>query len=157
MSTKTRVPAVEGMFTLDDEPHLIGGKIKGRDSFFFPAHLGGGDPAAPGAEIEEVPLSRTGTIWSFTNSEYSPPPPFIARTDPYEPITIAAVQLEAEQMVILGQVADGWTVNDLAIGMEMELIVDTLYEDDDNEYLVWKWRPTGAGTGESEATNAEAN
>jgi hypothetical protein len=35
------------------------------------------------------------------------------------------------------------------VGAEVELVLDTLYEDDDNEYLVWKWRPlaTGAGTG----------
>ena len=25
--------------------------------------------------------------------------------------------------------------------MEMELVLDTLYEDDENEYVVWKWRP----------------
>jgi hypothetical protein len=26
----------------------------------------------------------------------------------------------------------------------MELALDVLYEDDDNEYLVWKWKPVGA-------------
>ena len=29
--------------------------------------------------------------------------------------------------------------------MEVELVLDTLYEDDDHEYLVWKWRPLAAG------------
>ena len=28
--------------------------------------------------------------------------------------------------------------------MEMELTVDTLYSDDDCDYLVWKWRPAAA-------------
>ena len=27
-------------------------------------------------------------------------------------------------------------------------MLDTLYEDDDHEYLVWKWRPTGPATTE---------
>ena len=27
----------------------------------------------------------------------------------------------------------------------MELVLDTLYEDDDNEYVVWKWRPAAGG------------
>jgi hypothetical protein len=27
----------------------------------------------------------------------------------------------------------------------MELVADTLYADDEHEYLVWKWRPVGEG------------
>lgn len=145
---KQRVPVVEGMFTLGDEPHLIGGKVPGRESYFFPKHLAGGDPAAIGAgELEEVLLSRRGRVWSYTSSDYPPPAPFVAATDPYEPITIAAVELEKEKMVVLGQCVAGVTPADLTVGTEMELVVDTLYEDDDHEYLVWKWRPV-AGTDE---------
>jgi uncharacterized protein len=32
-------------------------------------------------------------------------------------------------------------VDDLRVGMPVELAVETLFEDDDNEYVVWKWRP----------------
>ena len=146
--TKTRVPAVEGLFTeVDGVAHLIGVKTPGRESYFFPAHLpgmAGGDPAAVGAELEEVLLSNTGTVWSYTTSSYAPPPPFVANTDPYEPITIAAVKLEREQMVVLGQCPQGITPDDLEIGMEMELYIDVLNEDDEHEYTVWKWRPRGA-------------
>lgn len=143
MPTKTTVPAVEGLFTVDDgEAHLIGGKVADRESYFFPKHLAGADPAVGPTDLEEVRLSRVGTIWSYTNSEYAPPPPFVPRSDPYEPITIAAVELAAEQMVVLGQVADGWSVDDLEVGMEVELVVEPLYEDDEHVYTVWKWRPT---------------
>ena len=139
---KTRVPAVEGMFTMDGEPHLIGGKVPGRDTYFFPKHVAGGDPAMVGAyELEEVLLSRTGRVWSYTSSDYPPPPPFVPTTDPYVPITVAAVELEKEQMVILGQCVAGVTPDDLTIGTEVELVIDTLYEDDENEYMVWKWKP----------------
>jgi uncharacterized OB-fold protein len=61
--------------------------------------------------------------------------------DPFEPYAIAAVELENEKMVVLGQVVSGFGVEDLKAGMEMELVVDTLYEDDENEYTIWKWRP----------------
>lgn len=44
-------------------------------------------------------------------------------------------------MVVLGQVAPGHTVDDLTVGMEMELTEGTLYEDDEAEYTVWMWRP----------------
>ena len=40
---------------------------------------------------------------------------------------------------------DGVSVDDLKVGMEVELVLDTLYEDDANEYVVWKWRPVEAG------------
>lgn len=140
--TKTRVPAVAGLHTMDAEPHLIGGKIPGRETYFFPKHLAGGDPAVGGAvELEEVLLSRRGKIWSYTSSNYQPPAPFVAVTDPFEPITIAAVELEKEQMVILGQCIAGVTPADLRVGTEVELVIDTLYEDDAHEYLVWKWKP----------------
>ena len=139
---KTRVPVVEGMHTTDGEPHLIGGKVPGRETYFFPKHLAGGDPGFGGSqELEEVLLSRRGRVWSYTTSDYPPPPPFVAATDPYEPITIAAVELEKEQMVILGQCVAGVTPDDLSIGTEVELVIDTLYEDAEHEYTVWKWKP----------------
>ncbi len=54
---------------------------------------------------------------------------------------IAAVELEVEKMVILGQVTPGWTVDDLRVGDQVELALGVLYEDDDHEYLTWQWRP----------------
>ncbi len=145
---KTRVPAVEGMHTMEGDPHLIGGKVPGRDTYFFPKHVAGGDPAvSPGLELEEVLLSRFGRVWSYTTSNYAPPAPFVPATDPYEPVTIAAVELEKEQMVVLGQCVAGVTPDDLSIGSEVELVIDTLYEDDEHEYMVWKWRPVEAVQG----------
>lgn len=143
--TKTRVPVVQGMHTTEGEPHLIGAKLAGRETYFFPKHLAGGDPAVNGPQdLEEVLLSRRGRVWSYTTSNYQPPAPFVPATDPYEPITIAAVELEKEQMVILGQCVAGVTPDDLSIGTEVELVIDTLYTDDEHEYLVWKWKPVDA-------------
>jgi uncharacterized OB-fold protein len=150
MTIKTRVAAVEGLFTLDDEPCLIGGKAASRDSYFFPKHLAGSDPAALGDEIVEVRLSRRGRVWSYTNSAYPPPPPFVVQTEPFVPVVIAAVELEAEKMVVLGQVVPGYSVEDIAVGMEMEITLGTLYADDEHEYVVWMWQPVVAT-----ATNAK--
>ena len=41
----------------------------------------------------------------------------------------------------------GVGVDDLSVGTEVELVLDTLYEDDEHEYMVWKWRPVGASSG----------
>jgi len=140
------------MFTMDpDDPHLLGGKVPGRNSWFFPAHLAGGDPAVSGpVELETVELSNRGKIWSYTTSDYPPPPPFIVTTDPWVPITVAAVELEVEKIVVLGQCVSGITPDDLHIGQNMQLTLDTLYEDDDHEFVVWKWRPADQAMAEAE-------
>ena len=138
--TKIEVPAVEGFFTIEEETHLIGVRFKKSGSFCFPKSLGGSDPDFPEDEIEEVLLSRVGKIWSYTNSAYPPPPPFIA-AEPYVPIVIAAVELEEEKMVIIGQVVNGYSVEDLSVGMPVEVKVGTLYEDSEYRYLTWMWKP----------------
>ena len=139
---KTRIPAIEGWLTLDaDDPRLLGTRCKACSNYFFPKETSFcRNPACAGGELEEVPLSSRGRLWSFTNNCYPPPAPYIAK-EPFEPYAIAAVELAHEQMVVLGQVVPGVGVEDLKAGMEMELVLDTLYEDDENEYTVWKWRP----------------
>ncbi len=137
-------PTVEGWFTSGDEPHLIGSQCRSCKSYFFPKiDLFCRNPHCQGTEFDEVSLSRTGTIWSYTEHYYQPPEPFIS-PDPFEPYTIAAVELDEEQMVILGQVAAGVKHSDLKAGMAVELVVEGLYEQDGTEYTVWKWKPVAA-------------
>ncbi|HKK50158.1 MAG TPA: benzoylsuccinyl-CoA thiolase, partial [Myxococcota bacterium] len=74
---------------------------------------------------------------------YEPPEPYVS-PDPFEPYTVAAVELTEERMVILGQLAEGVDPHTLSVGQEMQLVLGTLYEDDENEYVVWKWKPVEA-------------
>ena len=142
MTTKTRVPAVEGWFTLEP-PALLGSRCDTCGTFAFPKEtFFCRNPECGGTTFSEVPLSTRGKVWSFTDARYQPPPPYVA-ADPYEPFAIAAVELAAEKMVVMGQVVGDVGVDQLTIGMDVELVVDTLFEDDDNAYLVWKWRPIG--------------
>ncbi len=146
MTTKTRVPAIEGWFTTDEErPALLGTRCTACGSYFFPRETYFcKNPDCLGREFDEVELSRTGTVWSFTNNCFEPPAPYMS-PDPFVPYAIAAVELAAEQMVVLGQVVPGVELADLHAGMQVELVLDPLYEDDDHEYLVWKWRPIADG------------
>ena len=145
MPAKTRVPAVEGWFTTDGEPALLGSRCRSCGTFAFPREtFFCRNPACDGTEFEEVPLSRRGTVWSYTDARYTPPAPYVA-ADPYVPFCIAAVELADEKMVVMGQMVGDVTVADLAVGDPVELVVDVLYEDDDHEYLVWKWRPLAGG------------
>jgi len=138
---KTRVPAIEGWFTTGDEPALVGSRGKETGSYFFPKSVAfSRNPAAPAEELEEVELGRRGRVWSFTTNHYPPPEPYVA-PDPFVPYTIVAVELAAEQMVVLGQLVEGADPAALKVGAEVELVLGTLYEDDEHEYEVWKWRP----------------
>ena len=140
---KNRVPAVEGMFTLDsDNPALIGGKALTTGSFYFPKDLGGNDPASINDNTrEEVLLSPVGKVWSYTSADYPPALPYVINSEPFEPFVIAAVHLQNENLVICGQMMPGIEISDMDVGMDVKLALDVLYEDDDNEYMVWKWEP----------------
>ena len=142
MGSKTTVAAREGWYTLDPEqPRLLGSQCVACKTFYFPKYeTYCRNPACDSESFIEVELSNRGRIWSYTNAAYPPPPPFVA-DDPYEPFSIAAVELERERLVVLGQLASGVGVADVQIGDEVELTLETLYEDGDNEYVVWKWRP----------------
>ena len=143
---KKRIPAVEGWFTLAAErPALLGTRCKACVTVLFPREeTFCRSPLCQGTEFEELELSRRGRLWSYTNNGYQPPAPYVPVTDPYQPFAVAAVELEHERMVVLGQVLAGVGVADLEVGMEMELVLDTLSEDAENEYVVYKWKPVAA-------------
>ncbi len=141
MSDKPRAAAIEGWHTLDDKPHLIGTRCKACGTYSFPrqSHYCK-NPNCDSTEFEDVELSRTGTVWSYTNACYKPPEPFVA-AEPFVPYAIAAVRLEKEQMVVLGQVASGLGVEDLQVGMAMELVLEPLHDTDEDVKVTWKWQP----------------
>jgi uncharacterized OB-fold protein len=136
---KARVPAVDGWFTIDDEPSLLGTRCEACGTFFFPREDAFcRNPSCDGTDLREVRLSRRGKVWSSTVNRYAPPPPYVSPSDPFQPFGVAAVELPEERVIVLGQVAGDAEV--LPVGTEVELVVDMLSEDDENEYLVWKWR-----------------
>ena len=140
-TSPTRQPAIDGWFTGAAEPRLLGSRCTACGTYFFPKEtFACRNPQCGGNALEETPLSSRGTLWSFTDNRYPPPPPFVA-SDPFEPYAVAAVELAHEKMVVLGQVARGVRTEELAVGMEMELVVETLFEDDAGVHEIWKWRP----------------
>ena len=142
--TRTEVPAVEGWFTTGDAPALLASRGTETGSYFFPKNLAfSRNPAAPTEALEEVELSRRGRVWSWSTNHYQPPAPYVA-ADPFVPYTVLAVELEAEQMIVLGPLVPDADPADLHVGTEVELTTGTLYEDDDHTYVVWQWKPVDA-------------
>jgi uncharacterized OB-fold protein len=125
-------PAIEGWFTLDErEPHLIGTRCTACGTYFFPKENGFcRNPSCTSTDLEDVPMSRRGRVWSYTINHYDPPPPSVTKA----PYGVAAVELAEERMIVLGQIAGD--LDDVGVGDEVELVVEPL----EGERVVWKWR-----------------
>ncbi|HEY0974989.1 MAG TPA: OB-fold domain-containing protein [Solimonas sp.] len=134
------VPVLEGWFTLDEKaPHLLGNRCASCGTYYFPKLKTGfcRNPDCNGESFEDTPLSRTGTLWSFTNAVYQPPEPYVS-SEPFQPFGIAAVELAKEKMIVLGQLATGTDLKTLKAGLAVELILEPL----DDGKLTWKWKVT---------------
>jgi uncharacterized protein len=142
------IPVIDGWFTTGEQPALIGRRCAACGTYQFPpTGQWCPNPACTADSMEDVALSRRGRVWSYTDARYAPPPPFVPQSDPFEPFAIAAVELERERMVILGQVAAGFSAADLRVGSTVELVVEPLDTDGDTTRLVWRWRPVAGETG----------
>lgn len=134
-------PIIEGLFTRDAaEPALLGSRCTACGTYYFPKQSNYcRNPDCDSESFEETPLSRSGTLWSFTNACYQPPAPYVAE-EPFESYAIAAVKLEQEQMIVLGQVVKGVGVEDLKAGMTMTLVLEDV-PGIDGQRVTWKWQP----------------
>ncbi|MFF5208048.1 Zn-ribbon domain-containing OB-fold protein [Streptosporangium sp. NPDC000396] len=128
-------PVIDGWFTVDEgAAHLLGTRCADCRTVYFPPQTGlCRNPGCDGEDLAVTRLSRRGTVWSYTNACYAPPAPFVT-AEPYTPVTLAAVELAEEGIVVLGQVKD-LTVEDLHVGMELELTVGALADGPS----VWMW------------------
>ncbi|MBV8159782.1 MAG: OB-fold domain-containing protein [Acidimicrobiia bacterium] len=148
-TTGRRIPAVEGWFTMDEaDPRLLGNRCTACGTVFFPrASIACRNPSCDGTEFEEAALSNRGRVWSYTTNHYAPPAPYMS-PDPFEPYSVAAVELADEKLVVLGQVEGGAGgeaagAPGLRVGAEVELVLSTLFTDDEGEHVVWKWKVVG--------------
>ncbi|MBQ1090783.1 Zn-ribbon domain-containing OB-fold protein [Streptomyces sp. B93] len=128
-----------------DAFRLLGTRCSGCASVFFPREdVHCRNPGCSGGDLVEVPLSRRGRVWSYTDSRYRPPSPYVTDPElPWVPCALIAVELESERMVVLGQAAPGVTVAHLAVGMEVEVVPGVLLGEAGATWTTWQWRPTG--------------
>jgi uncharacterized OB-fold protein len=89
--------------------------------------------------VEDVLLSRKGKLYSFTVNFF--PPPIFHSPEPFVPYANGLVELP-EGIRVSTMIGPGYDQNNLKVGMEMELIIDKLYEDKEgNEVVSWKFLP----------------
>ncbi len=134
----------ERFFTLPSaasgKPHLIGSRCTSCGEVFFPSRLCCRHCSS--REMEEVPLGRTGKLYSFTTIQVRPPH-YIGEV----PYVVGVVELpEGERVRTLLSHCDQ---SSLEIGMEMELSVEVVGKANKpigkievgTEVLGWTFRP----------------
>lgn len=120
-------PIAQGLWTNEAEPRLIGGRRHRDGKIVFPMPSG---DAANG--FEAVPLSRNGTLWSWTIQSFEPKAPY-AGPQPFRPFGVGYVELPGEVIVETRLT----TTSGLKIGMNMELEI----EDFDGERSCFAFAP----------------
>ena len=141
MSGENRVPIKEGLFILPsstkESPCLIGSRCRACGEVFFPRRSFCRNCLGP--DLEEIALGPRGKLLSYTTVRQAPPR-YIGEV----PYHLGKVELLGGEH-ILTQLAD-CDEESLEIGMEMELIIDSIGKDDaGNEVLMYKFRPVPGG------------
>ena len=107
-------PIAPGLWTDEAEPRLIGGRRTADGRIVFPMPTGDAAQA-----YAEVPLSRTGTLWSWTIQGFEPKEPY-AGAKPFKPFGVGYVELPGEVIVETRLTR----TEDLRIGMPMKLVIE---------------------------------
>jgi hypothetical protein len=90
--------------------------------------------------MEDVELSRRGKLYNYTIIRNRPPGNYKGPDDPFIPFAVGFVELP-EGIRILSPLT-GCDIEDVRIGMEVELTVEELYDDDEgNQVMAYKFRP----------------
>lgn len=140
----TQVPITDGLFTGPrDAPKLLASRCTECGNHMFPVQHG--CPRCGSASTETVELGRRGTLWTWTVQSYPPKaPPFAGNADPetFEPYGVGYVDIDGQLLV-----EARLTVSDpesLEIGMELELVLDPLFVNDDGDQVVtFAFAPVG--------------
>jgi len=92
--------------------------------------------------LESVTLSRTGKLYSYTIARHRPPGNYKG-AEPFEPFAVGLIELP-EGVRILSPLT-GCGLDQLRIGMNLEMVIERLYEDEEGRsVLSYKFRPERA-------------
>ncbi len=139
---KKQIASLEGWFTMPPtEPRLIGSRCKSCGNVFFPKASVCHNPyCEKTAPLEEILFGQRGKLFTFTINYAKTPPPYHS-PEPFVPYASGIIELP-EGLMVEGMIGPGYDEKNLKVGMEMELVIDKLYEDEQgNEILSWMYRP----------------
>jgi uncharacterized OB-fold protein len=136
-SKSKNIAVIEGLFSWpSDNPQLIGTRCTSCDSYYFPRKKSCNNPACTEKKIQDVLLSTEGKLWSYTALRYPPVPPF--KSDKKPPYPVGLVEFP-EGIRVVGLIT-GCEFEDLKIGMDMKLVIETLFTNEEGQEVVtWKF------------------
>lgn len=141
MTTTKQAPIDPGLFTFpSDAPCLLGSRCSNCDVVTFPRQAG--CPSCSQEAMEDVDLDRFGKVWTWTTQAFRPKtPPYLGpETDQtFVPYIVGYVEL-AGQVKVEARLVDV-TVEDVQIGMDVELAIVPFCIDGDTEMLTFAFRP----------------
>jgi uncharacterized OB-fold protein len=134
-SDKKIIPIREGLFKIPlqsgEKPYLIGTRCKRCSQTSFPFRAVCANCFSE--EMEHIPLSTKGKLYSYTIIGYPPP----GLTAPY-----AIGYVDLPEGVRVFSILTGWNPGTLKVGMDVELVLDTFRQDKEgNELITYKFRP----------------
>ncbi len=137
---KKRIPIEEGLWTEPSSPgekaQLIGSRCLSCEELYFPRKKKGLCIHCQKRSLEDIKLSGTGKIASFSVVEKSPAGGFYKGPVPY---AYGAVHLR--EGVVVQSLFEG-NLDELHVGMDVEMVIDKLSEDDErNDIMTYKFSP----------------
>ena len=137
-SAKKQVPLVKGRprISEDGQANLVGIKCGDCGKYIFTS--ASTCPNCSGENIEEALLSTKGKIWTYTIVHVSYGS--IVMQPPY-----AGAFVELEDGAFVHTPIVGCDLEDVEVGMEVELDILRVGEDEEKETVVFAFKPVGAG------------
>ncbi len=92
------------------------------------------------SDMEDIVLSKRGKLFSYTVARYRPPGDYKGQDNPFKPFGIGLVELP-EGLKIFTRLTD-CDVDSLKVGMDVELVANPLYRDEDGyEVVIYEFKP----------------
>lgn len=134
---KRKVAVKGGIYKLATSPgekdYLIGSKCTSCGAHFYPKRAV--CVYCYGQDMEEVPLSDRGKLWSYTIARQTYPGTLLT-----PPFVVANVELP--ERVYVTSLLTGVDFKDVRIGMDVELYFFKVTEDEEREVFAFAFRPS---------------
>ena len=135
--SEQRTPCVEGLFSEEDGvATLHGSRCAGCNTPYFPKSEACHNPECTDSRMDDFNFGGTGTLWSYSVADFPPPPPH-KFDKPFAPYAIGVVDMECG-LRLIGQMVE--KAEDVKVNARVELVIDTLYHEDDTAFSSWKFR-----------------
>ena len=133
---KKKVPVREGLWTSDEKPQLVGSQCHNCGEVFFPKRQDVLCSYCQSSSFKEINLSPRGKIYSYAVVMQRPPVYYQAEV----PYAIGFVELP--EGIRVETLLTGCKLEDLRVGMEVEMLIDKLHtEEDGTEVYCYKFKP----------------